>query len=221
VKPEEIATILRQAIRENTLAPGSPLVQQDLAEKFGVSRNPIREALRMLVTDGLVDMRHGDGAAVRKLSLTDLNELYDLRLQIEPHISQNLIQNVSRLDLERLNELAAKMDEELEVGEWMKFNYDFHALMFAVAGGPRRESLLLNLLNAVQPYSYENIGHLGGKVQASNDHHEMVDAIENKSAEKLSGLIRAHLQTAKENLESKYSNAQLEDRHLNILESLG
>lgn len=221
MKPEEIATILRQAIRENTLAPGSALVQQDLAQKFGVSRNPIREALRMLVTDGLVDMHHGDGATVRKLSLSDLNELYELRLQIEPQISQNLIQNVSRLDVLKLKELAAKMDEELEVGEWMKFNYEFHALMFAVAGGPRTESLLLNLLNAVQPYSYENIGHLGGKVQASSDHLEMIDAIEKKSVEKLTDLIRAHLQTAKEKLQSKFSNAHHEDRHLNILESLG
>lgn len=220
MKPEEIAELLRQAIREKALAPGSPLIQADLAAKFGVSRNPIREALRMLVADGLVEMTHGDGAIVRKLGLSDLTEIYDMRVQLEPQLAPHIIGQARRVDILELRELARCMKDESQTAKWMQLNFDFHALLFELSNRPRTAEILLGLLNAVQPYSFENVDQLGGRQQASDEHFEMVQAIEDQEPVLLARIMQTHLESARQRLEEKFADPSTESRNRELMESL-
>lgn len=198
MSPDVIAERIALAIRENVLAPGAPLVQEDLARRFNVSRSPIREALRILATDGTVLMSPGGSASVRTLDTADLEELYDLRIMLEPTIAEPITQHARPTDVTKLRERARALANTPSTPEWMRGNFEFHEFIYALANKPHTQSILHNLLTAVQPYSQENIGELGGRSQADKEHLAMVDAIESGDHETLARLFTSHLRSARD-----------------------
>lgn len=205
--PERIAALIGQAIREKVFAPGMPLIQEDLAKKFNVSRNPIREALKILAAEGVVSMPPGGaGATVRQLSNQDLEELYHLRLVLEPDIAPHIINGALKKHIDALRVLAQRMDDVDETSSWMRLNFEFHTMLFELADRPHTESILRGLLSSVQPYSEENIERLGGRPQASEEHHLMVQAIVDGDADRLAQLFVVHLETARERLLASFSD---------------
>lgn len=217
MSPEIIAERIALAIREKVIAPGSPLIQEDLARRFAVSRSPVREALRILATEGLIDMTPGGGASVRRLNPAELNELYDLRILIEPTIAPAIVENITAGDLARIEALVVEMEALRDVGQWMRANVTFHLHLYQAAGLPRTAEILRSLLTAVQPYSQENIEQLGGRAQADTEHREMISAIRSGDADTLSALFRSHLVGAKERVGQHLMGAEAEQDPLAAL----
>lgn len=211
MSPEVIADRISLAIREKVLQPGSPLVQEDLARRFNVSRSPVREALRILATTGEVTMTPGGGATVRMLVASDLQELYDLRLMLEPTIAAPVVVGATPGDVARLRTLADGMADETDTTNWMRANVQFHEQLYALAGRPHTEGILRGLLSAVQPYSQENIERLGGRTQADSEHHRMVEAIAAGDADGFAELIRVHLASARDRVSSARVDARDDD----------
>jgi DNA-binding GntR family transcriptional regulator len=215
--PERIAALIGQAIREKVFAPGMPLIQEDLAKRFNVSRNPVREALKILAAEGVVSMPPGGaGATVRRLSNQDLEELYHLRLVLEPDIAPHIINGALKKHIDALRILAQRMDDVDETSSWMRLNFEFHTMLFELADRPHTEAILRGLLSSVQPYSQENIESLGGRPQASDEHHLMVQAIVDGDADRLADLFVVHLETARERLVASFSD----DKSLDPISSL-
>ncbi|HAM26782.1 MAG TPA: GntR family transcriptional regulator, partial [Microbacteriaceae bacterium] len=104
-----IATRLREAILTGAYAPGARIRQEDLAEEFGASRLPVREALRILESDGLITLVANTGAWVAHLSLAECEEMYQIRERIEPLLLRYSMPNLSPETLDRLEELADEM----------------------------------------------------------------------------------------------------------------
>jgi DNA-binding GntR family transcriptional regulator len=199
--PERLADALREAIRDRVLPPGELLVQKDLAARFEVSRNPVREALRTLAAEGLIVMTHGERAYVRQLTVADLEEIYDLRLALEPSLAPLIIDNASRRDISELRALAMEMAEipsvdETELRAWLRLNYTFHQRLFVLAGRPHTERILTSLLELAQPYAQRNVGPLGGRSTADVEHLEMIDRVEDKDAPALARIITQHMRAA-------------------------
>jgi DNA-binding GntR family transcriptional regulator len=197
MSPEVIASRIALAIREKVIPPGAALVQEDLARRFDVSRSPVREALRILATEGVVEMTPGGGTYVRSLDRRELDELYDLRLMIEPTIAEEIVQHITRADIDALELRVNEMEAGEDVSRWMRANFDFHTRLYQAAGRPRTAEILKSLLAAVQPYSQENIDQLGGRRQADDEHRAMIAAIRAGDAAGLTELIRSHLASAK------------------------
>jgi DNA-binding GntR family transcriptional regulator len=195
--PKIIAERIALAIREKVIAPGAPLVQEDLARRFEVSRSPIREALRILATEGVIELAPGGGASVRRLDRAELEELYDLRLMLEPTIAPLVVEHATTAVLTGLDALATEMETFDDVGRWMRSNFEFHSRLYEAADRPRTQDILRGLLSAVQPYSQENIDQLGGRGQADGEHREMIEAIREGDGERLAELFRVHLLSAK------------------------
>lgn len=198
--PEAIAELLARSIRGGEFPAGAPLVQEDLARRFGVSRNPVREALRVLAAEGLVTIRPGEGASVRVLTAEELEELYDLRILLEPSIAQHIVHGATRRNLLELRSIAESMDGAVDDGAWMRANFTFHSSLYALADRPHTEATLRMLLAAVQPYSASNIGLPGGRAQATAEHHEMIDAISAGDDARLATVMRTHLESARARL---------------------
>lgn len=211
MSPEAIAELIRRAIREKVFTPGTPLVQEDLAQRFGVSRSPVREALRILGTEGLVVIQPGEGATVRRLSRADLEEIYDLRLALEPLIAPAVIAEARGRDIARLRSLAETMTSTDDVDHWMRANFEFHQHLYQVTGLVRTETILSGLLSAVQPYSEENIGQLGGRQAAETEHQAMIDAIGSGDAAQLASLFVDHLRAARDRLAGVYESVETPD----------
>ncbi|MEU4014838.1 GntR family transcriptional regulator [Microbacterium sp. NPDC028030] len=202
--PDQIAASLSQSIREQEFPPGSALIQEDLAKRFKVSRNPVREALRILAANGLVTITPGNGATVRVLSLDELNELYDIRLALELQIAPFIIEGATKRAVAALHALVARMEAAETTADWMRLNFEYHQLVYSLANRRYTEDILHSVLSAVQPYSFQNAVQLDGRSRSDSAHREIIAAISEQDAANLARLFREHLQHTRERLSTLY-----------------
>jgi DNA-binding GntR family transcriptional regulator len=150
-KADEIALVLEDEIVSGAIEAGIVLRQEQLSERFGVSRTPIREALRRLAALGLVSFVPNRGVRVRTLSREELREAFLVRAELESLATELATPRMTADDLRRLDdaelrfsvltlELRAKARSGVEDNplaiEWMKANYAFHDVIYAAAGSP-------------------------------------------------------------------------------------
>src|SRR6516162_85611 len=136
--PDLIADEIRSSIARGEPPPGGALRQELLAERFGVSRIPVREALRRLEAEGLVVVYPNRGAYVSRLDGEELREIYDLRIMLECDLLARAIAEYSREDLTTI-ERAMKIAEESAKGpRWSEFDDAFHLALYAPARRPRQ-----------------------------------------------------------------------------------
>lgn len=202
MSPDDIAEMLRQAIREGVFNPGDELVQESLASQLGVSRIPLREALRILSGEGLVMLEQGRGASVTELHVSEVEELYDLRLLIEPRLARRIIANCSPSDRAHLQRFVDDMATQVESDPtgWSESNYEFHQEMYRLADRPQTLRIVTQLLNLVEPYSRIYVYLLASTDRVQVEHHDMMEAIDSQDVDKLGETIRLHLDGARESL---------------------
>jgi DNA-binding GntR family transcriptional regulator len=202
MRPEEIASALRSAVRERAFRPGQPLNQDELARRYGVSRIPVREALRTLVGEGLIIMKPGLGAIVRELKAEEVNELYGLRLQLEPPLAQDIVQHVRRRDVEDLSGLLSAADalgqEHFE--EWSNLSYRFHRRLYELSERRHTVRLVVQVLNLVEPYARVHAHVLGSRTRVQVERAETLEALRAGEASRLSQLLALSIETARAQL---------------------
>lgn len=155
-KADDIALLLEEAIVSGELEPGTVLRQEQLSERFAVSRTPIREALRRLAALGLVSFVPNRGVRVRTLSREELREAFLIRAELESLATELATPRMTEADLaaldaaeERFSKLTAQLrrqvrtdlDDRALVGEWVRANQGFHDVIYAAAGAPLVERL--------------------------------------------------------------------------------
>lgn len=202
MRPDDIASLLRRAIGERLLVPGQPLNQDELARRFGVSRIPLREALRTLVGEGLVVMRPGLGALVTELSADEVEELYDLRLHLEPPLAPAVVAQASRQDVEelaglvdRLADLAVRNSES-----WSALDYAFLRRMYELSGRRHTVRMVVQALNLVEPYARVHAHVLGRRDRVIEEQRAMVRALRAADAGGLTGVLRESIDAARTDL---------------------
>lgn len=152
---ESVATRLRHLILSRELRPGERLVQSELAEQLGVSRTPVREALHRLESDGLVKISPHKGASVADLSISELDEIYTIRIAIEGYGAYLAAQSITDEDLERLEVLVHRMREVFEQGDRLQLlevNRNFYTVLYSIANRPRLYELIMKHLDLAELY---------------------------------------------------------------------
>jgi DNA-binding GntR family transcriptional regulator len=200
--PDEIAAALRRAVRERTLPPGNALNQDELAKQFGVSRIPIREALRTLVGEGLVIMKPGLGAVVTELRPGEVEELYGLRLQLEPPLAGDIVDQVRRRDVEDLAGLVESMQglHEDDTETWSAGNYAFNRRLYELSDRKHAVRLVVQVLNLVEPYVRMNAHLLGRRPRIQSARGSMVAALREHDADRLRSLVQDDIQAGRAEL---------------------
>jgi DNA-binding GntR family transcriptional regulator len=130
-------------------------VQSELAEQLGVSRTPVREALHRLESDGLVKISPHKGASVADLSISELDEIYTIRIAIEGYGAYLAAQSITDEDLRRLEVLVRRMREVFEQGDRLQLlevNRDFYAVLYSIANRPRLYELIMKHLDLAELY---------------------------------------------------------------------
>ncbi len=154
-KADDIAVLIEEAIVSGELAPGSVLRQEQLSERFGVSRTPVREALRKLAALGLVSFEPNRGVRVRTLSHEDLREAFLVRAELEALATETAAGKITPealAELEECEQRFARLTRELRshepgglrrslMADWMRANHDFHDVIYRVADMPYVESV--------------------------------------------------------------------------------
>ncbi len=155
-KADEIALVLEEAIVSGELEPGLVLRQEELSERFAVSRTPVREALRRLAALGLVSFVPNRGVRVRTITLDELREAFLVRAELESLATELAAPKFTQADLEELEaaegvfsratqELRAQPREGIDrwrlTHEWVRANHGFHDVIYRVASAPLIERL--------------------------------------------------------------------------------
>ena len=190
--PSLIAEALREQIQAGALPGGSALNQNELAERFGVSRIPVREALRQLESDGTIRYVPNQGAVVTAYTAAEIRERFEIRGELEPLALRLAIANLTPQVLRALERELIAMRDETNPARWGKHHKAFHHLLYEGAGRPRLlaiiESLYISLAHAMTP-------DLGPAEMRAHDaeHRAILDAVSHGDVEAAARALRAHL----------------------------
>lgn len=191
---ERVVSRLREAILKREFQPGERLVQEELAEAMGVSRMPIREALRQLEKEGLVTLEAHKGAIVTPVTPDDIEEIYYLRSVLESEVVERSLPLLTPGDIKILHQLAADMEMAVAQDDAERFiekNGEFHRMMRKGCSWRRANMMLESLWHGFPPHTP---GILPGQMERSVvEHKEMLRLIEAGDAEQLKQAIRKHI----------------------------
>src|SRR4051794_4708079 len=191
-----VARGLRDRLRTGAIPPGTVLSQSDIAAEYGVSRIPVRDALHVLSTEGLVDLAV-TGAVVTGLSIPELQELYELREAVEPVVTAIAVPNVGRAEIAQMAALAERMESgEMSPGEWLEANARFHALVYERADRPRMVALTEQLRRLTDRYVYLHLDVIGDVEHLHEEHRQILAAVRRKDPREVAELTRLHLETS-------------------------
>jgi DNA-binding GntR family transcriptional regulator len=198
---EKVTATIREAIFTQTFKPGERLIQDELAAKLGVSRMPIREALRCLEREGLVEMLPHKGAQVIGISKEDIEELYYLRSFLEGVTVQKSMNFLSSSDREELQDLVEKMDQDIRNNNldlFVTHNQEFHTLLQKGCSWKKVKMLNKQFIEGDPAHVPSLIPH---SMHVSNEEHKaMLEALDQKDPVKLRQLVEHHIMRAGEKL---------------------
>ena len=191
---ETIADSLRTAIVQGMLKPGERLDQTELANLFGISRVPVREALRTLEAEGLVTVYPYRWAEVSVLSPDEIKEIYQIRANLEAMALRLAIPKLNEELFQELQAILAEMVEALdEPVSWASLNRRFHQTLYLASGRARLCNIIEMLRNTVQPYVVTDVS-LPGRAQAAlGEHRELLRHCQERDLEGAESLLRQHL----------------------------
>jgi DNA-binding GntR family transcriptional regulator len=199
----QIIVRLRNRILAGTYAPGSALRQDTLASEFGTSKIPVREALVQLQSEGLVDIFPNRGFQVRPLAGTELDEVFSLRLQIEPtavalgaRLATAADQDAARSALDRLN-VAMAAEEFSSFGQ---LNRAFHLLLIVPRLQPVAAEILGRLHTLAQRYVQAHLRPEGRIKRATREHAAMLKTWSGGKSKETRALIHSHIKSTRDDL---------------------
>jgi GntR family transcriptional regulator, rspAB operon transcriptional repressor len=213
---EQVFRRVREAILDGKLAPGAVMSQVALADELGVSRTPLREALRMLQSEGLVHAEPNRRVRVAAASARDLEELYVTRVTLEAEAIRLAVPRMTAEHIAHLEGFNAEMAHFAEVKDyrrWVVPHQAFHRALTAPAG-ERLTALLARLFDHAERYRRMHIGH-GPSAWATKDHRAILDACKRGDRERAGHLLAGHFARTAfelvEHLEPGYEPALLRE----------
>lgn len=192
---QQIANTLKEEILSGKYPPGVRIRQEAIADQFGASRSPVREALRILEADGLINLVAHTGAWISHLSLTECEEMYQLRERIEPLLLRLSIPHLTSSVLEELQELIAQMESTTDVERFLKLDRRFHLLTYSRAETVLVGEMVNRLWNTTQHYrrAYSQMMAATSFKPAHYEHHLLLSAIINKDVDDAERILFGHI----------------------------
>lgn len=200
---ELVFEALREAIINGTLKPGERLMEVTLAEELGVSRTPVREAIRKLELEKLVIMVPRKGAYVADVSKRDVAEVFEIRRALEGLAAQLAADRISDDHLESLERYLVKIADAIEKGDVEQFvsiDMSFHEELYQASGNERLGQMINNLREYIQRYRSTSLAHPGRMKQALVEHRKVVEAIGNRDPNLAKKLAEEHIVNAENSL---------------------
>lgn len=191
---ERVVSRLREAILKAEFKPGDRLVQEELADALGVSRMPVREALRQLEKEGLVQLEAHKGAIVTPVEVEDIDEIYELRAMLEAKAIERSMENLTSEDIQDIRQLVEDMEQavqEHETEEFVKINAEFHRMLRKGCNWRRIHMFLEMLWHGYPPHTPNILPHQ--MEQSLDEHKQMLNAIESHDSASVKLLIQNHI----------------------------
>jgi len=191
---------IKEAIIKGHFKPGEKLVEQTLAQEMGVSRTPVREAIRRLEAEGFVVSIPRKGVVVSRADKEEIVQLYSIRAELEGLAARWAIENADEDDIRKLDEAISRMEETAASGDLdgvVQSNALFHDAIAQASKSRILCTLLKTLQDNIQRFRFQSL-HLPGRPEAAlAEHKEIVAAIKEKKTEEADRLLKEHLQNAR------------------------
>jgi DNA-binding GntR family transcriptional regulator len=187
---------IEEEILTSRLKPGDKLDENRLAEKFGTSRTPVREALRQLSSNGLVELRPHKGAIVAKMGVRELAELFEVMAELEGACGKLAAKSCLRSDLEAIIAAQEKCRRAADTGDaaaYQSGNEAFHECIYRASHNGCLLKLTLSIRNRVAPYRRWLVHARCRLKEAAQDHERIAHAIENRLANEADRLLQQHI----------------------------
>ncbi len=203
---------IRTAIVKGELPPGSKVNEPQLSKQYGISRGPLREAIRRLEGCKLVEITPNVGAKVVSLNSEQAIEIYEIREALEGLACRLAAGKASAQDCLNLRELLANHERQIESENGRLYyqkegDLDFHYLIVQLSGNTRLFKLLCDeLYHLLRLYRVQTSSSPSRPVQAFKEHHQIVDSIESGDGELAELLMRRHIASARETLMQQLEN---------------
>ena len=188
-----VEATLRTAILSGRLPGGMALRQEELAAAFGVSRMPVREALRKLEAQGLLDFTPHKGAVVTAISAADATDIYAIRLALEPATFERSIPHLNADDFQRAEDLIIEMDDEQDPGLMGDLNRRFHMTLYGAAGCPRLMALAESHLVSFDLYLRFHLAANGRAHLGQDEHRAMLAFARQRDVRAAVNVLRTHI----------------------------
>ena len=198
--PDLIADALREAIIQGIFAAEQSLRQDEIAKQFGVSRIPVREALRQLEAEGLVKFYNNRGAVVSSLSSMEAQEICEIRIALETMAIKFAIPNLQEVDLEKAQSILDATATETDITRLGKLNWEFHSTLYAPAKRTRLLNMINNLHISIERYVRLQMTKINYLERSQKEHYLLLDACRNKDTSAATKLLRRHINGAAKEL---------------------
>jgi len=200
---KRVTESIRNLILSGDLPPGSRISQESLAERFGTSRIPVRDALNRLESDGLVLLKPNSGAWVAKLDLSECIEIYKIRERIEPLALSEAVAKMSDEDVDQLAELVTKMAATKDTETFLKLDREFHLASYRASQMEQLSSMVERFWNTTQHYrrAFTKLIGKDGAWIIHAEHNLMIDALRRRDADSAAQMLHEHIRRTRVELE--------------------
>ncbi len=190
----DVTRVLRRRILEGRYPVDKFIRQETIALELGVSRIPVREALAQLEAEGLVVREKYRGAMIPRLSLGEIEEIYEMRAMIEPYLLRYAVKNISAEQVANLGRIVERSRKTKAVKDWAGLNIDFHRSLFEAAGKPLAMQVLDNLLVRADRYlKLQNFRSSTTREESDTQHGQILKCVKSGDVEGAVAALTKHI----------------------------
>ena len=194
---QTVAAEIREQILRRDIKGGEPLRQDAIAKSFGISIIPVREALRQLAAEGLVELHPHRGAVASKFTLEKALEWIDMRQLIEVDLIGRALDNITEEDIvgaeKLLDDFDSALDHGRDIEHWSEYNWSFHSTLYLPANRPETMKVLASLHEKCDRYHRLQLSDDKHIARAEDEHRELVDLCRSRSKRAAKALMKKHM----------------------------
>ncbi|MDA8413989.1 MAG: GntR family transcriptional regulator [Desulfobacteraceae bacterium] len=190
---EKILEHIRDAIISGTLKAGSRVSEPELADRYGISRTPIREAFRQLESEGYLTVIPRRGAVVSEFSQKDVEDFYAIKSILEGYAARQACNRLTDKELDKLqanNDKLSELADHNDIKTFFKIHNDFHDMFIKAADNERLRELITSVVTRFQRLRFMSLSLPGRMKIAVQEHEKIIDAFRRKDAEAAELLVR-------------------------------
>lgn len=206
---QRIVCFLEKLIIEGTLKPRERLIESDLSQVLGVSRPPIREALRALEREELVTFSHRRGVTITEISEKDVQDVYLIRATLESLATNLAAKNLTKehlLKLEAIYRRMAQAAQKRDLSSYFQLNQEFHGIILEAAENQKLTKILKNLGKQTLRFRFIALSTPGRLEQSQKNHRRLLDALKAREAKQAGRLRFEDVQSGGQTLKTQISN---------------
>ncbi|WP_265947061.1 GntR family transcriptional regulator [Dechloromonas sp. A34] len=206
---QEVAERLRQRIFNHELTPGTWIDEQKLAEQYGISRTPLREALKVLASEGVVELKPRRGCYVTEISRQDMDDIFPLMAMLEGRCALEAVRRAKLADIRALKAIHERLEvaaKEGRIDAFFEANQEFHRLIQELANNRWLLSVIQDLRKVLKLSRLHSLSLEGRLQQSLEEHRVIMAAFEANDPEKAEKHMQDHLLSSRQALARQYDS---------------